>query len=191
LVLLCSCGKKQVPEDTTSFKSKYFQRTYLELGQRITEQSFNTIRMHLVDRMSTDEISGAVQYCNVNIYPLTDSLNKEFNAKIRRTSLKWRNPKNAPNDDEKKILEIFEKLHSEGKKVNDSLIKINDTKIWYVKPIYAQGMCQNCHGGVGTTISEKNYNVIKKLYPEDKAIDYKSGDLRGMWSIKMNIKKVD
>lgn len=188
LISLFSCGKNQEIKDNNSAKSDNKLNKYLEQGQKISDIYFNTIRTHLIEKMSSNEISGAVEYCNENAYKLTDSLNKEFDVYVKRTSLKLRNPNNAPNEREIEILNHYEQLLANGEKLNDSVIKLSDTKYWYVKPIFAQGLCQNCHGNVGSTISEKNYEIIKKLYPKDEAINLKQGDLRGIWSIEMEEK---
>ena len=52
------------------------------------------------------------------------------------------------------------------------------------------GLCLNCHGEPGKEINESTLEKINSLYPEDKAIDFKVGDLRGMWSIEMPKKEV-
>lgn len=184
---LLSCGseKEKVSKEDDMINS------YLDKGHTISEQSFNSIRNHLMQAMSADGISGAINYCNVAALPLTDSLSKEFNADIRRTSLKWRNPANEPNSKEREILEEYEQMHNKGETIKQKVIKLNDDKLLYVRPIFAQGLCQNCHGSPGSTLSNENYDVIKKLYPNDKAIEYKSGDLRGMWSIIFNIENKD
>ena len=54
----------------------------------------------------------------------------------------------------------------------------------FYAPIKVQDLCLNCHGQPGTDIKAADYDLIKKLYPEDEAVGYKSGDLRGMWSIR-------
>jgi hypothetical protein len=36
---------------------------------------------------------------------------------------------------------------------------------------------------VGESLLPVNHEKIKLLYPEDKAIGYNEGDLRGVWSI--------
>jgi len=42
------------------------------------------------------------------------------------------------------------------------------------------------HGTPGNEIGNENYEHIKKLYPDDKAINYTVGELRGIWSISFN-----
>lgn len=181
-----SCGNNENKIESEKNSAADLDRKYKEIGQRITEESFNTLRNKLMEAMASREISGAIEFCNIAAYPITDSLSKEFNAQIKRTTFKFRNPNNAPNDKEAAILEYFEKLHASGTQPKDSVITINDKQVWYIRPIFVQGICQNCHGNIGSTIAQNNYDVIKKLYPEDKAIDYKSGDFRGIWSVIIN-----
>jgi cytochrome c551/c552 len=44
--------------------------------------------------------------------------------------------------------------------------------------------CIKCHGGK-TDITESTQKMIAQKYPNDKAIGYQMGDLRGMWKIKL------
>ncbi|MBX3045354.1 MAG: DUF3365 domain-containing protein [Candidatus Kapabacteria bacterium] len=187
IVLFVACSSDK---DTGKMSEKeILMNEYLDKGHTISEESFNTIRLSLMQAMGANGISGAVEFCNLAAYPLTDSLSEVFNAEIRRTTKQWRNPKNAPRDYELKILEEFEKIHSEGRLIKDSVFSLSDEEILYVRPIYIQGLCLNCHGSVGSTLSNDNYDVIKKLYPDDNAADYKSGDLRGMWTVKFKKEK--
>ena len=51
--------------------------------------------------------------------------------------------------------------------------------------------CLKCHGRVGHEIANETYAVISKLYPEDKATNYRLGDFRGAWKVRfpMNIEE--
>ena len=187
LVALLSCNSDE--KSNKESKSENLESSYLDKGHTISEESFNALRTELMKAMGQKGIGGAIEFCNIEALPLTDSLSKAFDATIRRTSLKWRNPKNKPTDEERVILEEFESLFKSGTTIKHSIINLSDTEVLYVRPIYAQGLCQNCHGTPGSTLSPDNHAIIKKLYPEDKATDYQSGDLRGMWSIKFNVNK--
>ena len=56
----------------------------------------------------------------------------------------------------------------------------------FFAPILDKGLCLTCHGIVGETLLPENDEKIKTLYPEDKAVGYSEGDLRGVWSIMFN-----
>jgi cytochrome c553 len=44
-------------------------------------------------------------------------------------------------------------------------------------------MCLNCHGAPGKEIAAATVSKIQELYPDDSAVDFKEGDLRGVWHI--------
>jgi hypothetical protein len=40
-----------------------------------------------------------------------------------------------------------------------------------------------CHGKPGVEVIDPVYNLILEKYPNDKAINFNTGDVRGIWSI--------
>jgi hypothetical protein len=56
----------------------------------------------------------------------------------------------------------------------------------YVKPILVQAECLNCHGSANKIMPEVK-QLISQAYPDDKAVGYKIGDLRGVVSLKKAI----
>jgi hypothetical protein len=50
-------------------------------------------------------------------------------------------------------------------------------------------MCLNCHGTPGKHIQDATLTKIQQLYPEDRAVNFKEGDLRGLWHIIFNVQK--
>ena len=61
----------------------------------------------------------------------------------------------------------------------------NNNKFVYVKAIRIKEVCLNCHG---SNISSDLKKEIQKLYPDDKAINYKLNDIRGAFVLYRNIK---
>ena len=45
-----------------------------------------------------------------------------------------------------------------------------------------QPMCLNCHGEKAV-LAPGVQDALNKIYPDDKAVGYKEGDLRGAWHI--------
>ncbi len=104
---------------------------------------------------------------------------------LRQVSSKYRNPDNKPDKFEEKALIEFEKDRnlSEYKGVD----KINGQKVLrYLTPLYIEEACLKCHSAK-ETIPE----VIKEDYPEDKATDYKFGDLRGAISVFVPVDRAE
>ncbi len=126
----------------------------------------------------------AVEFCNVAAYPILDSLPAK--ASIRRASLRIRNPKDAPTDTEKEILQYYEsRLSSE--ELLEPQVRETGNNILYARPILLDNpLCLNCHGSPGTHIQEETMAKLDQLYPEDNAKNHALGDLRGIWSISFD-----
>ena len=61
----------------------------------------------------------------------------------------------------------------------------NNNKFVYAKAIRIKEVCLNCHG---SNINNDLKKEIQKLYPDDKAINYKLNDIRGAFVMYRNIK---
>lgn len=60
-------------------------------------------------------------------------------------------------------------------------IVIDNTRIGYVKPIHIQTPCLTCHG---EHIAEPLRQKINQSYPNDRAVNYKKGDFRGVFWVE-------
>lgn len=125
-------------------------------------------------------IDYAVEFCNIQAMTLTDSIAEDFNVYIQRLSDKNRNPANAIKTQADSL--AWKKIKS---KKADFIEQHNNGEVYYYKPILiAMPICVKCHGGK-SDIAESTQNIIAQKYPGDKAVNYKMGDLRGMWKIKL------
>jgi hypothetical protein len=161
-------------EDLSAFEAQ---------GLEIVKSTFGVLSSALQLRLEDGEVTDAVSYCNAAAYPLTDSLSKAHGAEIRRTSNKVRNPANALSDIEKPVFEAFLDEMNAGTEPRGKAIRMEDGMVHYFQPIFLQPMCMNCHGVVGEQVKTEDYQLIASLYPNDQAVGYKPGELRGMWSI--------
>ncbi len=180
-----SCNEKPIPaaETTPNPLTAKQTETFVKKGKGIALATFATLSAELGKALSEGGVSKAVDVCNIAAMPLVDSLSKVHNATIRRTSLKIRNPKNAPTPEELKMLNSYEEDKKSGKMLEPKIQEVNGMVAFYM-PIKTQPLCLNCHGKVGETLQEEDYAFIKNLYPLDQAIDHVQDDLRGVWSIK-------
>jgi hypothetical protein len=155
-------------------------------GKRIVEKSGAALMSALFQGIEKNKIAGAIKYCNVRALPLIDSLGRSQNALIKRTSLLTRNPLDSPTPQERDILQSYLYVSQKGKALQPIIRKLkNDTLAYYHPILIAIPQCLSCHGKIGENIDPKDYEIIKSLYPQDKAINYQKGDFRGMWSVKI------
>lgn len=152
---------------------------YIQLGDSITTEMQKILVQNVSSAIQQKGTEYAVAFCNTRAMPLTDSISKLYGLEISRLSDKNRNPINAlqnPNDHL-----AWEKFQTKDQSV---VLQDNEGNVYFYKPIYL-GMptCLQCHGGKND-ISESTFESIKLYYPDDQAIGYQMGELRGMWKLQ-------
>ena len=193
LISACASEKKQginEPKDTKQSLATAVLDTakYLELGDDLMGETKRKISTTLVDAMEKGGVKYAAQFCNLVAYPIVDSMSKVHNARIRRVSDKPRNPNDAMDEEEQKVFAIFKaKAQMPNAELKPIVMQHNDGTVGYYAPIkISMPTCLKCHGEVGKDIKAEDYKVLKSLYPNDVAVGYKEGDLRGMFSIRFS-----
>ena len=164
----------------------------MNIGNMITDSSQMEISRNLIKSMKSDGVVGSIKFCNANAIEITNSLSKKYSAVIKRTALKTRNENNNPNKLEMDILEAYKNATTDTIQISPSVQMIENTdQVLFTKPILIKNpVCLNCHGSVGTTLSEENSELIGSLYPNDKATGYQINDFRGMWSVILDKKTI-
>ncbi len=179
LFLNCSENRREVSEDQV-------------IAMRATAVDFTQdLKSILIEQIQSNGVLQAVSVCSDTAQVLTNNFGVERGIYIRRVSLKNRNVNNFPDDFEKRILNKFELLHQNNELNSETeyaeIVTEGDYKyLRYIKPIMVQAECLNCHGSQ-TDIMPEVKTLIVQNYPDDKAVGYKSGDLRGALSIKKAI----
>lgn len=163
----------------------------LDTYRAAADKLMKTLKPELVKAMKAEGPVAAIGVCNAKSPEMTDKASKETGFIIRRTSLKPRNVSNTPDDWEKKVLTQFEERKAKGespKTLEFSEMVETDGKqqIRYMKAIPTSKPCAICHG---ETIKPPIQAKLKELYPDDKAVGFKIGDLRGAFSITETLTK--
>jgi hypothetical protein len=126
----------------------------------------------------------AIDVCRTHAPGIAERL-MEQHITVKRTSLGLRNPANAPDPWEKRILEFFDQEQAAGADVADlehyALFRHEDGDVFrYTRAIPTGPVCLVCHG---ENIAPDLAQAIDALYPADAARGYKAGQVRGMVSI--------
>lgn len=125
----------------------------------------------------------AVSECNVLAPGLTQET-QGADIKVRRTSLKVRNPNNEPDEWERQVLLQFRERIAAGEKPEKlEHFDIVDDSFRYMKPIMTGGLCITCHGA---TIALDVQAVLAQKYPHDQATGFSVGDVRGAFSVTIS-----
>lgn len=184
--ILLSCdntgGDAQSKDSDTSTLSQEEREMYINKGKTIAKEAFLTLSSNLKTKMMEGGVVNAVDYCNIAAYPLTDSIAKANNATLRRVSDKLRNSMNTPDEVEMGIIENYKEMLASEEQLKVVIIK-EDGNVRFMAPILLKPACLSCHGTPEKHISVSDLAFIRELYPKDEAINFSTGDLRGIWSI--------
>jgi hypothetical protein len=188
IVISCTNEEKKVDKDGAYNQTKIEESTdtYKLKGDSIVKQTFDTLRSTLLAAIKEKGFDGAVAFCNTSALSLTNSYANK-NVTIKRTSDKVRNPANHPDSMEQRILEKFLTMSDSTAKTATVVERDASGSIHYYKSIIMQAMCLNCHGNK-EQIQPGTLKMIKSKYPDDAAIGYKEGNVRGLWHVVFNNK---
>ncbi|WP_417597473.1 Tll0287-like domain-containing protein [Oceanospirillum sp.] len=135
-------------------------------------------------------LPAAIQVCNTKALPITDDVSGMKGWQISRTSLKLRNPQNAPDAWERQVLEQFATQAEQGadlKKLAYAEVITGDNgdkKMRLMKAIPVAEQCLACHG---SNLKPEVGERLQVLYPHDNATGFKAGDLRGAFSLEKQL----
>jgi hypothetical protein len=128
----------------------------------------------------------AIAVCNSKAGTIAEEYSAKYGWHMARTSLKLRNPANAPSEHARAVLQEWQESFKEGDKAQEleslAIVDIDgEKKQVFMKGIGMATVCTTCHGGAD--VMPEVVEKITLLYPEDEARDYKEGDLRGAFVI--------
>jgi hypothetical protein len=108
------------------------------------------------------------------------AIGKENGWQVRQVATKFRNPAHAPgNGQETEVIDLFA-THPEINGLWEPASSEQSAGVNYYRRIDVQPSCMACHG---TKASRPAF--VKDNYADDKAFDFKPGDLRGMYAVHL------
>ena len=161
----------------------------LEYGKEISAIAQAELMKNVKNALEKGGPVFAIEHCNSHAMPISDSISTNFDVQIQRLSPKYRNAENAPSTIEDKLLlnNYLEKLN-EGRVISDTLINSNGLSSYYRPIMISMEACLKCHGQPGTDINNETMIALNKLYPDDRATNYRMGEFRGVWKITFSEK---
>lgn len=143
----------------------HLTRELSEGGPGRAIQTCSRIAQEIAERHSVDPVQGQIR--------------------LRRVSRKVRNPADEPTAYEMEQLEHLAELHRHGDLPEETVEVVErggERTLHYLRPITVQPMCLQCHGDPETFAPEV-HRILAELYPDDQAVGYEVGDLRGAISL--------
>lgn len=160
--LVGSPASSQAPESTRGSQILYQYRKDLQ----------DTLRVAM-----NQGVVEAVEACRIQAPEVADSWS-QGGVRVGRASHRLRNPRNVPPDWVEPILNAY--IASAADR-GPRTVELQGGRLGYVEPIVLQPLCTACHGeSISSEVSAK----ILKHYPEDEAVGFKVGDLRGVFWVE-------
>jgi hypothetical protein len=149
------------------------------------DQAIKKVRAHhgteMAAEMARGGVADAIAVCSEKARAITAALSDNTGLEIGRSSPRLRNPKNQPPPwlasfvaslDGKRAAEVPAQLFDLGDRVG------------VVRPIPTAKVCTNCHGAT-ENLDPKAMAHLRQLYPNDRAVGFTTGDLRGVFWVEV------
>lgn len=163
-------------------KNNFLEPAANERGMEIVKYTQATLGKNLFEQIQKKGLIQAIEFCNLQAIPITDSSATVHNAKIKRVTDKPRNPNNKASSQELEYIKEFKTQVASGNEVEPILVE-RGNEIDFFYPIVTNSMCLKCHGTPEKELEFLTLKKIKQLYPTDMAVGYKENEVRGIWKI--------
>jgi hypothetical protein len=145
-----------------------------------------TLKGELQSAMKAGGPVNAIEVCRTRAPAIAQEISRAKDMRIARTSLKTRNPDNAPDAWEREVLEDFDARKRAGEdpaKLERHAVATADGRrvFRYMKAIPTAELCLTCHG---QKLDSKVSAALERLYPKDTATGFKVGDIRGAFTVE-------
>jgi len=178
---------------TTGMASPDNQQQFVADSKKLIKALASDLQHTMKTAVKSGGFEQAVSACQIQAPMIKQGHNQDSDLKIKRTSLKWRNPNNSPDDWERQVLLVFEQKKQAGvsiKKLHHSEVIKTDTTLEYrfMKAIPIKPVCLKCHGDE-SQIAAPVATALKQQYPLDNATQFKLGDIRGAFSVRKIVER--
>lgn len=183
LLVATSCTNTQ-PDAAT-------QQRLLENARKVATEYMQGLGAVLKQQLQSGGPESAVAVCK-EIAPAMSAQYSNEQKVVKRVSLKHRNPSlGLPDRWEQQQLQAFEASLAAGKPVKEIETYAVTTEAdgrWfrYMKAIPTQAMCLQCHGP-SEQIKPSIQTMLKQHYPNDLAIGYQEGGIRGAMVVRQKL----
>ena len=149
------------------------------------------LRAELVAALKAGGPSAALGVCRTVAPSIAEDMSQSHDLTVGRTALRVRNPANAPDAFERRVLEDFAQRIAAGTdpatlEHAEIVTENGESVVRYMKAIpTAAEPCLACHG---SNIEPTLKAEILELYPDDQATGFAPGELRGAFTVTRKIR---
>jgi Protein of unknown function (DUF3365) len=175
-LMVAACGTPNTAPKTPDAKA--IDDTRAVAGKLVAE-----LGGRLKAEMSANGPASAVDVCSKVAPKIAGRLSQEMGWQVGRVGTRVRNPLNSPNAWQQAALDEFAIRMARGEKLDGMetwkvVEEGGNPTLLYAKAIGVQPLCLTCHGAPDD-IPDDVKARLKADYPNDKAVGYSLGELRG------------
>ncbi|HHT00075.1 MAG TPA: DUF3365 domain-containing protein [Thiomicrospira sp.] len=162
----------------------------MEEARGLVKQFAGQLKPELKKAMKAGGPVAAVEFCHAKAPVIAKNLADKSGWNVSRVSLKARGAMATPDVWETAVLNKFNEKKAAGEPVktmefSEVTHEAGQKTFRYMKAIGTAEVCLTCHG---TNVAEPIKQAIAKYYPQDNAMGFKKGDIRGAFSFSKVVK---
>jgi hypothetical protein len=151
------------------------QRGQLKLAVSAREAMFTALMTRLQAEIERAGLPGAIDVCRSAAPAIADEVSRLYHVQIGRTSWKLRNPANTG--------PAWAGLVLDEKPDTPRFVAARDGRLGVTLPIKLAAACLACHGPP-ERLDPGVRRKLQEMYPEDQAVGFQEGDLRGWFWVE-------
>ena len=162
----------------------------MKMGETVSRGVQAALVRKLTAAIPAEGLVAAGRYCQQANLPGADSLGKAYQAAIRRYRLKGELDKKDLSDKAFQVLDAY-RYSAEQNQSLDPGVQGDGPSLLYSAPVLLNNaVCLECHGQVGTDVSEADYRALSARYRLDSLVNYRTGQPVAVWLLRFPRKEV-
>ncbi len=182
ITLLAADNKIVIPKDRAIFEAK---KAVHKLHHMMREEVKSNLKKG---------VYLAAKFCAEESLESIKKLDKKLGAdiSIKRVSISNRNPASYPLKSEISILKAFDLIERSDAFMPKQVVQMVDYGIYkvYFPATMSSRSCKKCHGKANK-IDKKTLAFFKEKYPNDKGLNFRSGQVRGAVIVTVNTGNIE
>ncbi len=169
----------------TAAENREFDSKVVHLGKEIANKFLSNLMESLENVISNQGTAKAVAVYKEKVDEITRMIKNDLNNKdigIKLLSPRYRDVENSPDYYEEQAYQDFQKVWKDTGRYPPYVIqeiRRNGRVLYrYYEPLYVKRLCLKCHGTL-ESLDIEAVKCIRQEHPNDNAVGYKLGDLRG------------
>ncbi len=174
LLAITNCGEKAASDTELAAASRHVVKSFMD-----------ELKTELYAVLEDSGEVAAIRVCSEKAPEISARYSSLPGWTVKRVSARYRNPNNAPDEFEKKSLEILENRPATAGGEYFTWVEENGEKSFrFMSVIKMKAPCLKCHGDKAK-FSDDFLTVLEERYPEDQATGFKLDEQRGALSINI------